>query len=197
MDLRQTVRFLCHRAILEKEVLTHLDQAVGDGDCGVNIERGATAILNRLDHADESAQARKLLLEVSGALNAAGCGTAGTLISFGIIAGAARCDSLSAFLEAALTRVKSAGRAQPGEKTLVDALVPAVDAARNGGTLEDVARAAREGAEKTREMTGTKGRALYSQSRAKGIQDPGAYLVAALLDEAVRCQRELHHEKDH
>ena len=197
MDLKLTLQALCRRVLLEKETLTHLDQAVGDGDFGTNMERGALAILSLLDRLDDPIQEKGLLLEVGKALNAAGCGTAGTLLSFGIMAGALRGQTLGTFCEAALARIQASGKAQLGEKTLVDALEPAVRVLREGGTLEQAATAAQQGAESTRDMLGTKGRSLYSQSRAKGIPDPGAYLVAALFDEAARPHKETRDEKDH
>ena len=119
------------------------------------------------------------------------------MLSFGIMAGALRGQTLSTFCEAALVRIQASGKAQLGEKTMVDALEPAVQVLRRGGSLEEASKAARQGAENTRDMLGTKGRSLYSQSRAKGIPDPGAYLVAALFDEAVRLQREISDEEDH
>src|SRR3990172_4086297 len=102
MDLRQTLRVLCQRTLREKEALTHLDQAVGDGDFGANMERGALAILSLLDRLGGPPPSGNLFLEVGKALNAAGCGTAGTLVSFGILAGALRGETLGTFCEAAL-----------------------------------------------------------------------------------------------
>lgn len=197
MNLRQAIRALCKRVLLEKEMLTRLDQAVGDGDFGTNMERGALAILSLLDRLDDQIQEKSLLLEVGKTLNAAGCGTAGTLLSFGAMAGALRGQTLNTFCEAALVRIQASGKAQVGEKTMVDALEPAVQVLRRGGSHEEAAKAAQQGAENTRDMLGTKGRSLYSQSRAKGILDPGAYLVAALFDEAARLNKESSDEKNH
>lgn len=188
MKLQDIIQALCRRVIHESEELTRLDQAIGDGDFGTNAKRGAQAVLRAMDQLGNSITTEKLLFEIGKRLNAAGCGTAGTLISFGIMAGAKRGDELAMFLEAALNRIQGSGKAQLGEKTLVDALAPAVEAIKKGCTLEEAAEAAKEGSEQTRYMMGTKGRSLYSQSRAKGIPDPGAYLVAALFAEAVRCQ---------
>ena len=190
MKLQNVIQALSRRVIRESEELTRLDQAVGDGDFGTNVERGAQAILQTMDQLGDSTSTEQLLMEVAKKLNAAGCGTGGTLISFGIMAGATQSQGLGTFLELARSRIQAAGKAQLGEKTLVDALSPAVEVIKKGGTLEEAAKAAKEGSEKTRYMIGTKGRSLYSQSRAKGVPDPGAHLVAALFDEAVRCQRE-------
>jgi len=183
-NLEKIIRALCKRAIAEKETLTTLDQTVGDGDFGVNLERGAVAVLAALDGSQMQEPANQLLSRLAMTLNAAGCGTCGTLISFGMLAGAVRSDDVGAFLETALGKIMQAGRAQPGEKTMIDALQPAVAALKRGGTLEDAARAAQQGADATKEMAGAKGRSLYSASRAKGTPDPGAYLIAALMEEA-------------
>jgi len=185
--VQKIIRSLCERAITERETLTALDQIIGDGDFGVNIERGAVAILAALGELEAPEPTDQLLASLGMTLNGAGCGTCGTLISFGMIAGAARCDDAGAFLEAALARIIQAGHARPGDKTMIDALKPAVAVFQSGGNLECAARAAWQGAEATKDMVGAKGRSLYSGSRAKGIPDPGAYLVAALMDEAVRC----------
>ena len=197
MNLRHMIEALCRRVLREKDKLTELDQAVGDGDIGANLERGANSILALLAKVDPNASTRILLVEVAKALNAAGCGTGGTLISIGILAGAARSDSLQDFCEAALAKIQASGKAQPGEKTMVDALLPAVQALRDGRSIEKAAAAARKGSEKTAEMVGTKGRSLYSQTRAQGVADPGAYLVAALFDEAAHLPKESNDEKDH
>lgn len=186
-DVKQVVRALCNRTIKEKDTLTTLDQTVGDGDLGINLERGALAVLAVLDKTPIDESTASLLIRVASTLNAAGCGTFGTLISFGILAGAARSDELGAFLEAALAKVMQAGRAQLGEKTMVDALHPAVIAIGKGGTLNDAAEAARQGADETRQMTGRRGRSLYSGIRSNGIPDPGAYLIAVLVEEAAHC----------
>lgn len=188
-NIKQVIRALCSRVIAEKETLTTLDQTVGDGDFGVNLERGAVAVLAVLDQRQIQEPTNQLLSRLAMELNAAGCGTCGTLISVGMLAGAGRFDDLGAFLEAALGKIMQAGRAQPGEKTMIDALEPAVAALKNGGTLEDAAKAAQRGADATKEMAGAKGRSLYSGRRAKGTPDPGAYLIAVLMEEAVRCGR--------
>ena len=188
-NLEEVIRALCKRVIAEKETLTTLDQTVGDGDFGVNLERGAVAVLAALDRSQIQEPTSQLLSRLAMTLNAAGCGTCGTLISFGMLAGAARSDDLGAFLEAALGKIMQAGRAQLGEKTMIDALQPAVAALNKGGTLEDAAKAAQRGAEATKEMAGAKGRSVYSASRAKGTPDPGAYLIAALMEEAAHGGR--------
>jgi dihydroxyacetone kinase len=194
-NVEAIIQALCNRVLAEKETLTSLDQAVGDGDFGANMERGALAILSLLDR--QTGPETSSLLEIGRALNAAGCGTAGTLLSFGIMAGALRSQTLTAFCETALARIMAAGKAQVGEKTMIDALEPAVKALRDGRTLQEAAQAAQQGAEDTRLMLGTKGRSLYSQTRAKGIADPGAYLIAVLFDEAARLEKDNEDEKNH
>ena len=189
MELRNLVHMLCDRVIKEKDHLTHFDQATGDGDFGVNMERGCQAIIGCLDKAQRSEDGEDILRLVGKTLNAAGCGTGGTLISAGILAGASHIGDLKGFLEAALERIRLAGKANPGQKTLVDALSPAVDALKRGAELEEVVRAAKTGAEATQSMEGTLGRALYSQSRGRGIADPGAWLVGVLFDEGLHWQR--------
>ncbi len=96
-------------------------------------------------------------------------------------------------LEAALGGIKQRGKAEVGDKTIVDALQPAVEAAKeaapNGSVAEVIraaAEAAREGAESTVPLTARKGRASYLGARAEGHQDPGATSTYYLLDAAAR-----------
>jgi triose/dihydroxyacetone kinase / FAD-AMP lyase (cyclizing) len=187
LNLRQVIQALCDRAIAERDEFTRLDQEVGDGDFGVNIERGAIAVRATIHDAEESVETSRLLTAIGRKLNAAGCGTSGTLLSFAILAGAKQCQSLTSFLQAALVKIQTAGETTVGDKTMVDALFPAVQVLTQGGSLEEAAAAAREGELQTCQMLGKRGRAFYSQSRALGVPDPGAHLIAVLFSEAARC----------
>jgi dihydroxyacetone kinase len=187
LNLRQVIQALCDRAIAERDEFTRLDQEVGDGDFGVNIERGAIAVRSTIHDAEESVETSKLLTAIGRKLNAAGCGTSGTLLSFAILAGAKQCQNRTSFLQAALVKIQTAGETKIGDKTMVDALFPAVEVLTQGGSLEEAAAAAREGELQTCQMLGKRGRAFYSQSRALGVPDPGAHLIAVLFSEAARC----------
>ncbi|WP_369183032.1 dihydroxyacetone kinase subunit DhaL [Streptomyces sp. Y1] len=183
-------------AAVEKERarLTELDSAIGDGDHGSNLQRGFAAVLTALDGlrpTDPGAVLTKagttLVSKVGGAsgplygkafraIGAALPGPAGP---------AALADALAAGLDA----VRALGKAEPGDKTIVDAWAPAVaalcDAAAAGATLPEAAAAAADaadrGARDTVPLRARKGRASYLGERSIGHQDPGATSTALLF----------------
>ncbi|MEU3492981.1 dihydroxyacetone kinase subunit DhaL [Kitasatospora cineracea] len=192
-----------------EEQLTALDAAIGDGDHGSNLRRGFTAVLAALDDAgsDGSAgfdSAGALLRTVGSTLLAKVGGASGPLYgqAFRVAgaelppdAGPAACaDALAAGLAA----VRALGGAEPGDKTMVDALAPAVDALRTAaaagaalaGATAAAADAAEQGARATTPLQARRGRASYLGPRSVGHQDPGAtsaaLIVRALADAVAR-----------
>jgi phosphoenolpyruvate---glycerone phosphotransferase subunit DhaL len=183
-----------------REELTRLDTAVGDADHGTNMDRGMRAAVERVDAVDGD--------EISAALKGVGMalvskvgGAAGPLygtmfLQMANAAGDASEVDLAGWtqmLEAGLKGVQMRGKAEPGDKTMVDALTPAVEAlerAQQDGAelpaaLGQSAQAAREGMEKTVPMVARKGRASYLGERSAGHQDPGATSSYLLLQAAV------------
>jgi phosphoenolpyruvate---glycerone phosphotransferase subunit DhaL len=184
--------------------LTALDQAIGDGDHGINMDRGFTAIVAMLDErpapddgtADATAtgdllrQAGKTLISKVGGASGPLYGTA-FLRGAGAVAGEqpSAAAAFVAALEAATNGIAALGKATEGEKTMLDALFPAARAARSaadgGADLVATTAAARDaaaaGAEATIPMLATKGRASYLGERSIGHQDPGATSAALLL----------------
>jgi dihydroxyacetone kinase-like protein len=186
-----------------RRYLTKLDSEIGDGDHGNNMHRGFQAALERLDGADPSSPA-DVLKAVSMALVSKVGGAAGPLYGTAFLRASSALsdkDELSAqdaavALEAALGGIKQRGKAEVGDKTIVDALDPAAEAAREaaGGGEASVAEvfraaaeAARGGAESTVPLTARRGRASYLGARAQGHQDPGATSTYLLLDAAARA----------
>jgi dihydroxyacetone kinase-like protein len=185
--------------------LTALDQAIGDGDHGINMNRGFAAIVAMLDErpapedgtadataaADVLRQAGKTLISKVGGASGPLYGTA-FLRGAGALGGGDHASPAAAFvaaLEAATGGIAALGKASEGEKTMLDALFPATRAAKaaleDGGDLAGVTAAARdaaeEGADATTPMLATKGRASYLGERSIGHQDPGATSAALLL----------------
>jgi len=168
------------------EDLTRLDQLSGDGDFGENLRSGLTQVLGRLDPASGSGGAGfRIAAEVF--LDNVG-GTSGPL--FGLLfqsVGAAWKDgdlavgTLSEGISAGLGAIQRVGEASLGDRTLVDALAPAVDALSAGRSFVDAARAAIEGARATAGLRGRMGRASYIGERVIGHADPGAVGIALLL----------------
>ncbi len=179
-----------------RDYLTQLDAAIGDADHGINMERGFSAALTDMQASDHSSPG-EMLERVGTTLVYRVGGAAGPL--FGTMyrqAGAAagtqeRIDpeALLAALRAGLNAVQSLGAAVEGDKTMVDAYVPALDGfercLRSGGALasalSEAATAAREGMRATVPMQARKGRASYLGSRSVGHQDPGATSMALLF----------------
>ena len=184
-----------------RRYLTKLDSEIGDGDHGNNMHRGFQAALERLDSADSSSPA-DVLKTVSMALVSRVGGAAGPLYGTAFLRASTTlqdrdevtAEDAAEVLEAALGGIKQRGKAEVGDKTIVDALQPAVEAAKgvaSNGSVAEVFRAAadaaEEGAEATVPLTARKGRASYLGDRAQGHQDPGATSTYYLLDAAARA----------
>ena len=181
--------------------LTQLDSAIGDGDHGNNMHRGFQAALERLEAANPETPS-DALKAVSTALISKVGGAAGPLYGTAFLRAStalsgkeevSREDMVKA-LDAAVKGVKQRGKAEAGDKTMVDALEPAAEAARKaassgksvGEVLRAAAEAAGEGAEATVPLIAKKGRASYLGARAAGHVDPGARSSYLLLDAAAR-----------
>jgi dihydroxyacetone kinase-like protein len=181
--------------------LTQLDSAIGDGDHGTNMYRGFQAALEHLK-ATNPKTSSDALKAVSMTLIGKVGGAAGPLYGTAFLrASAALSDKedvspedVAAALDAAVTGVKQRGKAEAGDKTMIDALEPAVKAAKEaassgknaGEVFRVAAEAAGEGAEATVPLTARKGRASYLGARAAGHMDPGARSSYLLLDAAAR-----------
>ena len=184
-----------------RRYLTKLDSEIGDGDHGNNMNRGFQAALERLQDAELSIPA-DVLKAVSMALISKVGGAAGPLYGTAFLrASTALADKeevsskdAAEVLEAALGGIKRRGKAEVGDKTIVDALEPAVEAAKEAadegsvaGVFRSAAEAAKKGAESTVPLTARRGRASYLGARASGHQDPGATSTYMLLDAAARA----------
>jgi phosphoenolpyruvate---glycerone phosphotransferase subunit DhaL len=179
----------------EADHLTQLDSAIGDGDHGVNMTRGFNAVLDAVDGVDEPPGkqlilAGKTLVSKVGGASGPLWGTA--LRRAGRAVGTAEAldgPRLVDALAAGLAGVVELGAAEPGDKTMVDALGPAIDALRKaldaGSPLDEAlaaaADAAESGARATVPMQARKGRASYLGERSVGHQDPGATSTALIM----------------
>jgi phosphoenolpyruvate---glycerone phosphotransferase subunit DhaL len=180
-----------------KDELTALDSAIGDADHGINMHRGFTAVVQKLDAetpADIPGLMKAVGMTLISKVGGAGGPLYGTLfLQFGQAAppDGMTPDDFAACLDAAVAGVQSRGKAEPGDKTMIDALLPAGDALRAaladgagfGAALGRAADAAEEGARATIPLVARKGRASYLGERSAGHQDPGATSSALL----VRC----------
>lgn len=177
--------------------LVRLDTAIGDGDHGTNMDRGMRKAVEKAD-ALEGDDIGALLKAVGMALVSSVGGAAGPLygtlfLQMGTATAGATALDAAAFaeaLDAGLKGVQARGKAEPGDKTMVDALLPAVAAlreAQSAGLAEAVGRAAsaaEEGMKATIPMEARKGRASYLGPRSIDHQDPGATSSYLLLRSA-------------
>lgn len=180
----------------QREYLTSLDAAIGDADHGINMDRGFTAVLAKLQDVTD-ADIGTILKTVGTTLVSTVGGASGPLYGTAFLrAGLAlagkqelMASDIADGLRAALDGIVARGHAQRGEKTMVDALAPAVDAFTasiaqgqdSDEALQVATEAAEEGMRQTIPMVATKGRASYLGERSAGHQDPGATSVVLLL----------------
>jgi dihydroxyacetone kinase-like protein len=184
----------------QKEYLTQLDAAIGDADHGINMQRGFGAVMAQLptvEDKDIGTILKKVGMVLVSTVGGAGGPLYGTLfMRMGMAVG--NKDALSAedvvkMFQAALEGVKQRGKAEPGDKTMVDALTPAVEALRKAveagedlhTALEKAAAAAEEGMKATIPLVARRGRASYLGERSAGHQDPGATSSYLLFKSAV------------
>ncbi len=185
-----------------RQALVRLDTAIGDGDHGTNLDRGMRKAVERLDglEGDDIGAALKAVgMALVSSVGGAAGPLYGTLFMQMGQATAGRSeldlDAWSAALRSGLEGVRKRGKAEPGEKTMVDALGPATDAlaaaAEEGAdlaaALERSAQAAQDGMRATTDMEARKGRASYLGPRSVGHQDPGATSTHLLLKTAAEA----------
>lgn len=174
---------ICERLISLEGALNGLDAKAGDGDTGSTVAAGARSVLSRLA-ALPLADPAATLAAVGDILSASMGGSSGVLLSIFFTAAAQALESgetLPKALLAGLDRMAFYGGARMGDRTMIDALEPALKAL-DSGSLEDAAVAARRGAEATAAMRKAKaGRSAYIGSQLDGVVDPGAFAVAEVF----------------
>ena len=188
-DTLRWLEQLAHVLHEQRDYLTQLDAAIGDSDHGINMDRGFKAVHDKLPSV-ATMDIGSILKTVGTTLVSTVGGASGPLYGTAFLrAGMATAGKYELYeadvigmLEAALEGIKARGKAQPGEKTMVDALTPALAAAREAEVqhaglqelLKRVSLAAETGMKNTIPMCATKGRASYLGERSIDHQDPGA-----------------------
>jgi dihydroxyacetone kinase len=196
------IRRAASALIAAETPLTELDRQVGDGDIGISLARGARivlAALGELQHESPAATFRALGLLIRRVVG----GTSGSLYAVLLLRAAASLDGspsadrsrwADAF-DAGIAGITELGGARRGDRTMLDALIPAAEALREqllaGTSIRDallaVAAAGRSGADSTAAMTARRGRSSYLGTRVVGVNDPGAEAVAIWLDAIAHC----------
>lgn len=184
--------------ILENETyFGELDAVVGDGDFGYSLARGFEIVRDEWDTLDRS-DPGTFLVKIAGTVSARIGGTSGPIWGTAILRAGAQLRGKDEFdhedvvraLRASVEGIKARGKAELGEKTLMDSLVPAIDTLEAqvgaGKPQSEVVRAmattARQAAEDTKSMQARRGRASYTGERSIGSVDAGAMAIAVLLE---------------
>jgi phosphoenolpyruvate---glycerone phosphotransferase subunit DhaL len=199
-DVLRWIRKFAAKVEANKEYLTQLDAAVGDADHGINMQRGMSAVIAKVDteagEQDVGALLKTVGMTLVSTVGGAGGPLYGTLFLQMGTATAGKSeltpDDWAGALEAGIAGVQARGKAEPGDKTMIDALLPgrdALTAALGGGAtfadaLRQSAAAAEQGMQDTIPLVARKGRASYLGERSAGHQDPGATSSHLLLEAA-------------
>jgi phosphoenolpyruvate---glycerone phosphotransferase subunit DhaL len=192
-DVAKAVRAIAAVVAEHRVELIQLDRAIGDGDHGENLNRGFQAVLSKLDESTPDTPAAVLKVVATTLISKVG-GAAGPLYGTAFLRAATALGDATELgpaevteaLRAALGGVVARGKAEVGDKTMVDALDPAVRAAEKAdgsvaALLSAAADAAEVGAESTVPLVARKGRASYLGERSAGHLDPGARSSSLLL----------------
>jgi phosphoenolpyruvate---glycerone phosphotransferase subunit DhaL len=188
-----------------REMLTNLDSALGDGDYGDSMDRGFTAAQAELS-ARSPADLRSAFQSVSSVLIRTMGGSSGPLLGTFFLRAGTACAGKSelgpadvvALFQAGVDGIQQRGKAERGDKTMLDALLPAVDAMRAaldaGSDLAEIlhrgAAAAEAGVQATKTMQARRGRASYLGDRSVGHQDAGATGAHLILKAAAEVWRQ-------
>ncbi|WP_461207442.1 dihydroxyacetone kinase subunit DhaL [Clostridium sp. DL1XJH146] len=203
-DVIEVINEIANTIIENKELLTDLDAAIGDADHGINMEKGFLAVKSKLSTV-EYMKISDILKTVGMVLVSTVGGASGPLYGTAFMKGSLPVkekeeidiNDFVEILEAALAGIKMRGKAQFGDKTMIDAIQPAIETMKNEiekGTdevivLEKGKESAMQGVEKTKEIIARKGRASFLGERSIGHQDPGAtssYLILNTIYEAIK-----------
>jgi dihydroxyacetone kinase-like protein len=175
-----------------KDKLNELDAAIGDGDHGSNVVRGFEAVLAQASQFTESSPIEKDLMVCAQQLMSKIGGSSGPLLGSAFMALSMSLKGKTSFtnadfgaaLSSATDKIGMLGKSHAGEKTMLDALIPAATAMKSSSGPLDFSvayTAAQKGADDTIPLLATKGRASYLGERSKGHMDPGACSVALIF----------------
>jgi dihydroxyacetone kinase phosphoprotein-dependent L subunit len=195
-DVAYVVKTMARTAVDNETYFGELDAVVGDGDFGYSMARGFEVVLASWDDLDQASMG-KLLKAVAVTITGRMGGTSGPIwgtafLRAGAVAGDRTelgADDVVSMLRAAIEGIKQRGKASLGDKTLLDALVPAVDAlaaelaggATPAAAMLSAAGAAERAAESCRSLVAMRGRAAYAGERSMGALDAGAVAVAVMF----------------
>jgi len=196
------IEAISHKLIEAEKMLTELDSNVGDADCGIGVKRGFKAVLETLPQLNNM-ELGDILKKVGFTLAYTIGGTSGAMLGTGFLEAGKSIgekkeingQALADALEMSNTVIKRrGGNTQVGDKTLIDALEPAVEAIKASAAsvnstmvtlIEQAYQAAKSGSDNTIDMTAKKGRASYLGDRSKGHRDPGSVIIYLIFEAAL------------
>ncbi|MFL2118859.1 dihydroxyacetone kinase subunit DhaL [Marinilactibacillus psychrotolerans] len=187
-SLKKWIELYGEKVTENKEHLNQLDSDIGDGDHGSNLTRGAAAVKEKVSES-EYENLSDFFKDIGMTLVSKVGGASGPLYGSAFISMAKQAkesDDLAVLLEAGLDGIQKRGKAEAGEKTMVDEWIPVVEALKENTLTNKVIE---DSLQKTKDMKATKGRASYLGDRSIGHIDPGAqssaYLFESLLEAGV------------
>jgi dihydroxyacetone kinase-like protein len=193
-DFREMIMFVAGKITAEEAYLNSLDAALGDGDHGITMQLGFEAVLGKLGELDAQAGMDRLLEEAGMAFMAAAGGASGVVFGKMFMASARALRGfprfgpreLKSFLKAMESSVSSAGKVEPGDKTVLDAVASSCESISGSeatllGAVTKAATAAEAAAERTANMICRVGRASRLGDRSLGHPDPGAVSFSIIL----------------
>ena len=176
--------------IAQKDYLSNIDAKAGDGDHGFNMARGFRAAQEIVDEMEDTSQPGPVLKKIGKALIQNVGGAAGALYGAAFVKAGEACDeetrmnikSFEKLLGAAVEAIQTRGRAERGDKTILDALIPIyecflpenVEGKNLYDVLQEASKAAGDGVNYTKEIPAKKGRSSLVGERSIGVEDPGA-----------------------
>lgn len=196
-DLKKAMQSISRLMDENKDYLVELDAQNGDGDLGISMSAGYAAVAEYLNTANEQ-DLGKLMMQSSGIFNEKAPSSLGTITSFGMM-GMAKAlkgntevtlSQLAGAMEAGLEMIMNKAKSKPGEKTILDALCPAVEALGKAegqeakAAFQAAATAAAAGSDNTRNMRSVHGRAAYYADKSLGVLDGGS-VVGKLIFEGI------------
>lgn len=197
-SLKKALRSISALMLENKDYLVELDAQNGDGDLGISMSGGYSAVAEFLNGCDET-DLGKLMMKCSGIFNEAAPSSLGTITSFGMMGMAkslkgreeASLAEVADAMEAGIRMIMDKANSKPGEKTILDALFPGVAALKEQkdgdakAAFTAAAAAAAKGSESTREMRSVHGRAAYYGEKSIGLLDGGS-VVGKIIFEGIR-----------
>jgi dihydroxyacetone kinase len=181
-----------------KEELRELDAMLGDGDLGITVSDGSQSVVQSLQALPEDADAASIIRSAAAAFAAANPSTFAALVGTGLLGTLDALGSaddvvpseLGTIVQAFTDRIAARGGAEPGDKTLIDVLLPLSNALQQASfTGEEIVNVARVAVDQTSQLQSRRGRAAWQGERSIGQRDPGSVAILRFTEELVRAQR--------